>query len=357
MEHAVRYVGLAGRKWGLKPGRTTGPTVGLSQLIILAVVLFVMMPAVSRGGEPIPKGPLQIVGETPLQTMRLNSVPERHDILSTGRYELSLTNAWTNRWNNTPSFLLDLEVIQDNLGFDIGVGHRMELGLSIPIITRTGGGLDRIIADFHSLLHIDQEGRTDYPYNSMTVRYYNARTGEWSVLLNKNDQGTALGDASLTIRTQIYRGSGWLRSVLFTGLFRFPTASDRTYYGTGGTDFAFSLATMHYMKPFYLYTTLGYGRYGSGNALGIELRPYQLTFFGAVEWPVSRSLSLVIQELSNSGVAMDYYDFSSPTHELLIGAKQRLSNHLTLQYGVIENLFVFENSVDFGLSFGVSYRP
>jgi len=145
--------------------------------------------------------------------------------------------------------------------------------------------------------------------------------------------------------------------VLFTALFRFPTASDRTYYGTGGTDAAFSLATMHYLKPFYLYTTLGYGMYGSGNALGIELRPYQWTFFGAVEWPVSRHLSFIVQELSNTGVAIDYYDFSLPTHELLIGAKQRLSNHLMLQYGVIENLFVFENSVDFGLSFGISYRP
>jgi hypothetical protein len=357
IEYLVKRRGLAGKTRGLKPGRMSWLRRGLLLWLVLAVVIFVITPVVSWGGEPIAKGPLQIVGETPLQTMRLNSVPERHDILPTGRYELSLKNAWTNRWNNTPSFLLDLEVIQNNFGFTIGVGHRAELGLSIPIITRTGGGMDRIIADFHNLLHIDQEGRTDYPYNSMMIRYYNVQTGKWMVLLNKNDQGTALGDASLTFRTQIYRGSGWLRSVLFTGLLRFPTSNDRTYYGTGGTDFAVSLATMHYLKPFYLYSTLGYGRYGSGNALGIGLRPYQLTFFGAVEWPVSRDFSFVVQELSNSGVAKDYYDFSSPTHELLIGAKQRLSSHLMLQYGVIENLFVFENSVDFGLSLGVSYRP
>jgi len=311
----------------------------------------------SNGGRPPAKGPLQIVGQTPLQTMRLNSVPERHDILPKGRYEISIYNSWTNRWNDTPSFLLDLEAVQNNFGFAIGVGQHIELGLSIPIISRTGGHLDRMITDFHDLLHINQEGRTDYPYNSMIVEYYNTATGQWTVLLNNNDRGTVLGDASLTFRSQIYRGSGWLRSVLFTSLFRFPTSNDRTYYGTKGTDAAISIATMHYLKPFYLYTTFGYGMYGSGSALGIELRPYQLTFFGAVEWPVSRSFSLIIQEMSNSGVAKDYYDFSLPTHELLIGVKHRLSNHLMVQLGAIENLFIFENSIDFGLSFGVSYRP
>ena len=66
---------------------------------------------------------------------------------------------------------------------------------------------------------------------------------------------------------------------------------------------------------------------------------------------------MIVQELSNSGVARDYYDFSLPTHELLIGAKQKLFDNLTLEYGVIENLFIFENSIDFGISFGISYRP
>ncbi len=178
---------------------------------VILLVFLLILPGMSWGksidsGQPAAKGPLQIVGQTPLQTMRLNAVPERHNILQMGRYEFSLYNSWTNCWNNTPSFLLDLEAIQNNFGFAIGVGQRTELGLSIPIISRTGGRLDRVIADFHSLLHIDQEGRTDYPFNSMIVKYYNVETGQWTVLLNRNDQGTALGDASLTFRSQVYRG-------------------------------------------------------------------------------------------------------------------------------------------------------
>lgn len=343
-----------GRRFGVRGVRRAAP--------VILMILFLISPGLSwaksiDSGHPSPKGPMQIIGQTPLQTMRLNSVPGHYDILQKGRYEFSLYNSWTNRWNDTPQYLLDFEAIQNNFGFAIGLGQRIELGSSIPVISRTGGGMDRVIADFHNLLHIDQMGRTNYPYDRLIVKYYNATTGQWTVLLNNNDRGTALGDASLTFRSQVYRGSGWLRSVLFTGLFRFPTASDRTYYGTGGTDFAFSLGTMHYVKPFYLYTTLGYGRYGSGNALGIELRPYQWTFFGAAEWPVSHHLSFIVQEMSNTGVAKNYYDFSLPTYELLIGAKEQLSDHLMLQYGIIENLFIFENSVDFGLSFGVSYRP
>lgn len=136
---------------------------------------------------------------------------------------------------------------------------------------------------------------------------------------------------------------------------RLPTALQREYYGSGGVDGAISLAGTHRSGPIYLYTTLGYGVYGSGSLFDIELRPYQWTFFAAVEYPVSKKISLIAQQLSNSGVAAAFEGFADPTHELILGVKHVVSPHLMLEYGIVENLLNFRNSVDFGLIFGLRY--
>lgn len=344
----------------------TRMTTGLALLALFVITLVTAQGAKADDGQwrsrgntidSCAMGPLSIVGQSPLQTLRLDMVPSRHTILGYGQMEFSLSNAWTNRWNNTPSFLIDLEMIQNVFAFSIGVGNDNELGFSIPVLTRTGGGLDRFIVKFHDVLNLDQEGRNEYPYDMVGIRQYNIHTGEWETVLDNTDQKTAMGDLSVKFRSQLYRGGGRLRSVLMTALMRLPTSTDRIFYGTGGIDAAFSLSTAHYLRPLFVYTTLGYSVYGSGNIMGVDLSPYQWTLFAAVEWHVSGSFSLIVQQMSNSGVAEDYYDFSQPTHELLIGAKQRVSDRLTLEYGVVENLFIYENSVDFGLSVGLTYRP
>ena len=106
----------------------------------------------------------------------------------------------------------------------------------------------------------------------------------------------------------------------------------------------------------YLYTTLGYALYGTSNLFGLDLRPFRWTFFAAIEYPVNRNLSLIIQQLSNSGTVSEFGDFSLPTHELTLGVKHAVSQRLVLEFGMIENLFVFRNSIDFGLNFGLKYR-
>ncbi len=321
------------------------------------VILYTLVSGALGGGfDDADKGPLSFIGQTPLQTLRLDIVPTRYNILEPNQVEWSIFNAWSNRWNKSDEFTIDVEMIQNILGLSVGIGGGHEVGFSIPVLTRTGGILDRFIIDFHDFLHLSQDGRKDYPLNGLSVRYHDDRTGQWHDLLGPGDAGTVLGDLSIFSRSQVYTGDGWLRSLLLTVLFRFPTSTERNYYGSGGTDAAFSLSSRHYLDPLYIYTTVGYGMFGSGSRAGVDLRPYQWTFFGAVEWPVSRNFSLILQEMTNSGTAKAYYDFHSPTYELIFGAKQYLSSRLMLEYGLMENLFNFENSTDFGVNFGLTFR-
>jgi hypothetical protein len=303
------------------------------------------------------KGPLHIVGQTPLQTLRLDIIPTRADLLEKGQTEISLFNSWTNRWNEAEKYLLDVEVIQNIFGVSTGIGNNMEIGIFLPVLTRTGGGLDHFITRFHNQLGLGQSGRDLYPQNSISLSFVDNNSGNKIVILDESDKGTVLGDISVFSRHKIYNGDGWLNSVTATSLLRFPVSNARDYYGSGGVDGAFSFSVVSSLNPLFVYSTIGYGVYGSGSLYGIDLRSYQWTFFAAVEWPASKSLSFIMQQLSNSGTSRSLDGFSKSTHELVFGAKHRISSRILLEYSLMENMYIFDNSIDFGLNMGMTYTP
>lgn len=327
-------------------------------VIIILMVLFSSMAGQARaiGRQRGGQGPLPITGQTPLQTLRLDIVPVRYEILSPGKMELSLFNSWTNRWNQSYYYHFDVEILRNQIEYSYGLGGRTEIGFTLPVITRTGGFLDQFIVRFHDGLGLAQSGREEFPENRLMMSFIND-SGEEIVLLDKSNKGTIIGDLSFISRTEIYRGQGSVRSVLLTALVRLPTSQERNYYGSSGADGAFSVAASFHPAPFYLYSTIGYGIFGSGSLYGLNLRPYQWTFFMAVEYPVSQNVSLVVQQLSNSGTTVSSPDFSNPTHELTFGARHRISSQLVLNYGIVENLYQFKNSIDFGLLMGLSWQP
>jgi len=320
------------------------------------IFLIFLSPGAQAGQLGPGMGPMHITGQTPLHTLRLDVVPTRHDILGIGQWEIYVFNSLTNRWNATDHYLLDIEILQNIVGATVGMSKGTELGITVPFISFSGGCLDRLITDFHNRFGLGQTGRTNYPFNSMQVSLI-GESGDSVVIIDNNDRETILDDISLFARSRIYHGEGWLKSLIFTALLRFPTASEREYNGSGGIDGAFSISSFHRIEHLFLYTTLGYGIYGSGSLIGLDIRPYQWTLFAALEIPAGKNISVIIQQLSNSGATLDFYEFSRPTHELTLGVKQYVSQHIMLEYGIIENLFSFRNSIDFGLNFSIIYRP
>ncbi len=284
-------------------------------------------------------------------------MPTRYDILEPGQSEFSLFNSWTNRWNRSDFYYIDVEILRNQLEFNFGIGGKTEIGFALPILTSTGGVLDPFISHFHDSFGLNQGGRTDYPENQLMVSFIN-ESGEEIVILDKSNEGTIIGDLSLISRSELYQGNGLVKTVIFSTLLRLPTSQARGYYGSSGIDGAFSVSASFYPAPLYLYSTIGYGVFGSGSSqFGLNLRPYQWTFFMAAEYPFTGGVSLILQQLSNSGTTVDSPDFSSPTHELTFGARHRISQHLMVNYGIIENLYIFKNSIDFGLLFGLTWLP
>lgn len=99
-----------------------------------------------------------------------------------------------------------------------------------------------------------------------------------------------------------------------------------------------------------------YSRFGSEELAGIPMRRHQVFVLSALELPITARWSAVVQELFNTGAARDFYEFSEATHEIVAGVKGEILPHTLFEFGLIENLFKFDNSPDFGLHFGISRR-
>ncbi len=323
---------------------------------ICTFLLINSLGALTYAGESPPLGPIHITGQSPLQTLRLDVVPTQSTVLRKNQLQFSQFNSWTNRWNRSESYLLDLEIIQNIFELSYGMGNDLEIGISVPVLSRFGGKLDGFITKFHNHLGLGQAGRDVFPEDNLLVRYVN-NAGETVIILDEASKGTILGDISIFSRWQVYRGSSTVQSVIVSGLLRFPTATVRDFYGSGGTDIALSLSTVYRLSPLFVYTTIGYGHYGSRSLYDINLRSQQWTLFTALELPLSDRFSLIVQEMVNSGATWDASEFAQPTFEFILGAKHRLFDNVLLEYGVMENMFFFNNSNDFGINFGITVLP
>jgi len=65
---------------------------------------------------------------------------------------------------------------------------------------------------------------------------------------------------------------------------------------------------------------------------------------------------LVVQSLTESGIAEHLSEISDATYELLLGYKYRLSGHDILELGYLENLFFLNNSPDIAFLPGLVRR-
>ncbi|MEW6442499.1 MAG: DUF3187 family protein [bacterium] len=296
------------------------------------------------------KGPLLVQGHSLLQLLRLNMLPWATPALEKGQLELQTTATWVNLWAWKPSgYLVDGEVLRLSFAACYGLLERVQLRLEVPVLYQTGGIMDTFIQGFHDTFGYTQAHRDSFPKNRLRVAFYPRGGGEFRI--DDDDAGFFLSDLTLTLRTDLYPGSFYLPAVTVAQVLKVPTGQ----HEGGGVDGGVTLYLAKRVWKVYGYFGVQYTRYGQEKILGVAMEPDQWSLLFCLELPLSDRLSLLVQELSNTGVARDFYDFSQSTHELTVGTKIRLSRQMLLELGAIENLFHYNNSPDFGFHCGLSY--
>ena len=300
-------------------------------------------------------GPLTLRGQSPFQLLRLGVAPWALDGLHRGEWKAQGLATWTNRWAVDPQYYkVDTEVLRFAFLLDYGISDNLHARIEVPLCWRGPGVMDRFIEGFHKTFGISNAHRQDFPRDDFDIYFVNDEHHIFR--LDESGAGVGFEDVVLSLTYRIMAGKGLWPDLGVMVNMKLPTSDSTSLFGTDAIDVGASVSAAKAWHPIFVYCGLGFSQFGEDEIAGIPMRQYQGTFLLAVEWAFSERFSVLLQELSNTGPADQYFEFSASTHEATLGIKAVVWERLLLELGLIENLFFFKNSPDFGIHFGLSYR-
>lgn len=256
--------------------------------IFFRTALFLCLTALSGGlsraetVSPAPR-PFYSFNQSPLiQIYGLPALGESRVLgpdQSTLAVHLQIANHFTGASNSAETLSLDGETRRLTLHWRQGLPGGREWGLELPYVSHNGGFLDMSIEEFHDILGLPQNGRTDLPRNRIDYRY--ARQGVNLINLNRavNGVGDVRLSAGMPVTTEAASGgytAAWRVSL------KLPTGDDAELLGSGSTDLAgwLSAATTRPPDKWNLYGGGGLLLMNEGNVMPAQQR--HLVAFGTL---------------------------------------------------------------------------
>jgi hypothetical protein len=262
---------------------------------------------------------------------------------------------WANVWNyKSDQYLIDGEWIRSNIRYSYALKDSLSVGLTLPIIGRTGGFADSTIENFHSAFRLGNANRDTTPRNQSLITVTDG--GDTYTVVEGESWG--IGDVSAFAVTRITDGSSVCPAVTIQGEVSFPTGDQRELRGMGAPALSVSTVASKRLgkSSFIQFLGAGFQYCDSDDITVIRFRNEQFSGLAGLEYQYSGTFCLLIQYLVSSPVAENYYAFSKPCHEVSAGFKWRVGRNTVMELAVVENVVVFQNSEDIGihLAFGRS---
>jgi hypothetical protein len=267
---------------------------------------------------------------------------------SKGSSRLDTDFHWGNVWNYKPDeYMIDGEWIRSNFRYSYALQDALSVGVSLPVIGRTGGFADAAIEDFHSGLSLGNANRNIVPRNRSQVtvndhgRMYSVAEGEsWGI-----------GDVSVFIASRLSEGSALYPAITVQSELFLPTGDQDELRGMGSPAIALGAVASKRLGDSSLIAFVGAGfQYCDAEDISIiKIRDEQYSGLAGLDYQFTDTFGLIIQYLISSPVAKNYFAFSEPSHEVSAGFKWRSRNGSILEFAVVENVAVFQNSADIGV--------
>jgi hypothetical protein len=300
-------------------------------------------------------GPLRIASQSPGQSLRLGLVPRAPSNLPSGSWDVYVGSTWVNFWADKSEYQLDYEALTSELSVTYGVDSDWQVEGGLVVRTTFGGGMDGFIQGFHRSVGMGQGGRDEVEHG-LTSIHIDASGSQPSLDLGKNDlQGATDAHVRATVQRTVVHDGAWHPSLALAFTAQLPIGSHDQYHG-GDLDLGIDLIAAKRFGRCYGYATITFIRFGTDGVYGIELNRTNWSALAACEYRVTPTWSLIAQYLVSQGVAPDYHVFSEASHEITGGTKLAISDGISAEFGLIENLFVFDNSPDFGVHLAVRAR-
>jgi len=318
---------------------------------LCGLLLFPLLAGVCAGAENVHQGPLRLPGQSFFQGFRLSLVPWCEAPLAKGEFELGTFATWVNIWGWKPrQYLVDGETLRVRGVLGYGLSPRVHVRLEVPVTLRTGGFMDSFVEGFHGTLGLFNAYKEEFPRNRFRMVFYSPEGGEQR--LDSRDTGLYLDDLVLSVKWHPFAGNRYLPAVVLGADLKIPTG----FLEGSGLDAGGSVLLAKRVWRLYGYLGAQFTYCGRGDVLGVRMVHEQWSFLAGLEVRLSERFSLVLQEITNTGVARDLYEFSEATYEMALGFKARVGPETFLEFGLVENFVHYDNSPDFGLHFGVAHR-
>jgi thioredoxin-related protein len=312
------------------------------------------MPAGYRGHATcfshVGYGPLDLHSQSPFQALRLGLIPRSPSILGDGQFELKTTATWVNVWAyKETEYRLDYEMLQTTASLAYGLSDTVQLEAELENRSRFGGAMDGFIQGFHDAFNIDQNHRDDFSKGDFAFDIAGS-------LQDEVGRAHFRQSLSLTLQHNLSCGTEDLPAFSYAVTTRFKLNDSGDIKKDDLVDLGASFSLARRFGDFYAYLIPGFAYFGKEKFHGIELKETQLSCCAALEWRYATAQSLILQYLFSEGVARGLSPFSKPSHEATLGWKAEVLQDAVLELGLIENLITHDNSPDFGLHAGLTFR-
>ena len=248
------------------------------------------------------------------------------------------------------TFFFDFEVFTLIPQVSVKVSDRLNFELKMPFYFYSGGTLDELIESFHDTFDIDQNKRTMWGRDKMSMLIVNRDgTYDW-----KDDtiSGSYYGDvvAGVSFRLRDEKPAVGVRV-----LYRFPTSNqDEIFEQAGKHDVTLQSSASWERGGFFGYHGVGVTFYDYEDDSLLDYYDTRYSLMNTLEYSINRVFSFIIHSVIATPLA-EYSAFDEPLFELALGFKRKTKNGV-FEFGVMENLINYDNSPDVGIHFGYTFN-
>ena len=218
-----------------------------------------------------------------------------------GGHAIGLSLNWANAANietaGTDEFTIDGESQDVRLRYEGAIGPRFAWLGELAWRNLSGGSLDHVIEQWHSLFGLPNGSRKHLPQDDLLIEYRRDDTE----LFRVDQDASGLADIPIALGYQV-ASSG--RSALAAWLtVKLPTGDADKLTGSGATDVAVSLAGQTQLAEHWqLFGQVDATWLGTGEILADLQKNYVWSALAGVSWNAWRTLDLTVQFAANSSV-------------------------------------------------------
>ncbi len=306
----------------------------IQQTIAVIALLLFTGPAASEEFA----GPLAQANRYPVAFMFMTPIPHTPELPDGPvlvRLRADYTSVHIDKSSDSYELLTDMEIGAVTPELEVKLGGRASLGLSLPMLSYTGGFLDGPLETYHDLGNFPEYGRSLRPKNEFAcVVKKNGKT--W---FTAKRHGLHPADMRIDVKYAL-TGTDRLKSSILASL-KLPTGDEHKGFGSGKTDYGMSLLTRMTFGKTSLYLNPGFIIPADPETDGADITYKSMaTLFAGLEYAVSPTFSLMAQvnaftsPLENTGI--DTLD--NPSVELALGFTRRWGWNIRSTFSFCEDL-------------------